>query len=79
MDTKRLQQERIGRFKFGSSTGGSGLSFGTFPRINIEYVSGEVTGNITLSSKGNTGKKAVIEDVEDDIDELHYSYFSKPP
>ena len=36
-----------------------------------------MTGNINSSSKGKTGKKTVIEDVEDDLDELTDSYFSK--
>ena len=38
-----------------------------------------MTGNVPLSSKGNTGQKAVIEDVEDDIDELPDTDFPKPP
>ena len=36
-----------------------------------------MTGNISSSSKGRTGEKTVIEDVEDDVDELPDSYFSK--
>ena len=36
-----------------------------------------MTVNIPLSFKGNTGKKTVIEYVEDDVDELPDSYFSK--
>ena len=36
-----------------------------------------MTGNIPSSSKLNTGKKAVIEDVEDEVDELSDSDFSK--
>ena len=36
-----------------------------------------MTDNITLSSKGKTGKKAVTEDVEDDADELPDSDSSK--
>ena len=51
--------------------------FETFPKIKTEYVSGVVTGNITSSSKGKTGKKTVIEDVEDDVDELPDSDFAK--
>ena len=39
------------------------------PQIKTENVSDSVTGHIPLSSKGKTGKKTVIEDVEDDIDE----------
>ena len=51
--------------------------FETFPKIKTEYVSGVVTGNITSSSKGKTGKKTVIEDVEDDVDEIPDSDFAK--
>ena len=36
-----------------------------------------MTGHIPSSSKGKTGKKTVIEDVEDDKDELPYSDFSR--
>ena len=36
-----------------------------------------MTGNIPSSSKGNKGKKTMIEDVEDDVDELPDSDFSK--
>ena len=36
-----------------------------------------MTGNIPLSYKGKTGKKTAIEDVEDEIDELPDSDFSK--
>ena len=36
-----------------------------------------MTGNIPWSYKGKTGKKTVIEDVEDDIYEIPDSYFSK--
>ena len=36
-----------------------------------------MTSNIPSSSKGKTGKKTVIEYVEDYVDELPYSYFSK--
>ena len=64
-------------FKFGSSTGRSRLSFDTLPQIKTEHVSGSVTGHIPSSSKGKTGKKTVIEDVEDDIDELPDSDFSR--
>ena len=64
-------------FKFGSSTGRSRSSFDTLPLIKTEHVSGSVTGNIPSSSKGKTGKKTVIEDVEDDIDELPDSDFSR--
>ena len=42
---------------FGSSAGVSGLSFETFTKINTEHVIGAMTGNITSSSKVNTGKK----------------------
>ena len=63
-------------FKFGSSTGRSRSSFDTLPQIKTEYVSGSVTGHIPSSSKGKTGKKTVIEDVGDDIDESTDSYFS---
>ena len=62
-------------FKFGSSTGKSRFSFDTFLQIKTEHVSGSVTGHIPSSSKGKTGKKTVIEDVEDDIDELPNSDF----
>ena len=51
--------------------------FETYPKIKIERVSGEVTGNIPLSSNGNTGKKILIEDVEDVVDEPPDSDFSK--
>ena len=64
-------------FKFGSSTGRSRLSFDTLPQIKTDHVSGSVTVHILSSSKGETGKKTVIEDVEDDIDELPDSYFSR--
>ena len=63
-----------GGFKFGSSTGGNGLSFETLPKIKTVHVSGVVTGNITSSSKG---EKNVIEDVEDDVDEIPDSDFAK--
>ena len=36
-----------------------------------------MTGNITSSYKGKTRKKAVIKDVEDDLDEITDSDFSK--
>ena len=36
-----------------------------------------MTGDITLSSKGKTGKNIVTEEAEDDIDELNSSDFSK--
>ena len=36
-----------------------------------------MTGNILSSSKGKTGNKTVIEDVEYDVDELPDSYFAK--
>ena len=36
-----------------------------------------MTGNIPSSSKGKTGKQTVIEDVEDDVNELPDSDFSK--
>ena len=64
-------------FKFGSSTGRSRFSFNTLPQIKTEHVRGSVTGHIPLSSKGKTGKKTVIEDVEDDKDELPDSDFSR--
>ena len=64
-------------FKFGSSTGRSRLSFDTLPQINTEHVSVSVTGRIPSSSKVKTAKKTVIEDVEDDIDELPDSDFSR--
>ena len=38
-----------------------------------------MTGNIPLSSKGKTGEKTVIEDVEDEIDDFPDSDFPKPP
>ena len=41
------------------------------------HVSGAVTGNIPSSYKYKIGTKTVIEDVEDDIDELSDSEFSK--
>ena len=61
-------------FKFGSSTGRGRCSFDTLPQIKTEHVSGSVTGRIPSSSKG---KKTVIEDVEDDIDEPPDSDFSR--
>ena len=64
-------------FKFGSSTGISRISFDTLPQIKTEHVSGSVTGHIPSSSKGKTGKNTVIEDMEDDIDELPDSDFSR--
>ena len=64
-------------FKFGSSTGRSRFSFDTLPQIKTEHVSDSVTGNIPSSSNGKTVKKTVIEDVEDDIDELPISDFSR--
>ena len=36
-----------------------------------------MTGHIRSSSKGKTGKNTVIEDLEDDIDELPHSDFSR--
>ena len=51
--------------------------FDTLPQIKTEHVSGSLTGHIPSSSKGKTGKKTVIEDVEDDIDELPNSNFSR--
>ena len=36
-----------------------------------------MTGHIPSSSKGKTGKNTVVEDVEDDIDELTDSDFSR--
>ena len=39
--------------------------------------SGAVTGNISSSYKGNTGKKTMVEEVEDDVYELPDSDFSK--
>ena len=36
-----------------------------------------MTGNINSSSKGKTGEKTVIHDIEYDIDELPDSDFSK--
>ena len=51
--------------------------FDTLPQIKTEHVSSSVTGHIPSSSKGKTGKKTVIEDVEDDIDELPDSDFSR--
>ena len=56
--------------------GVGGLLFETYPKIKTEHFSGAVNGNITLSFKGKTVKITVIEDVEDDVDELLYSYFS---
>ena len=64
-------------FKFGSSTGRSRFSFDTFPQIKTDHVSGSVTGHIPPSSRGKTGKKTVIKDVEDDIDELSDSDFNR--
>ena len=64
-------------FKFGSSTGRSRFSFDTLPQIKTEHVSGSVTGHIPSLFKGKTGKKTMIEDVEDDIDELPDSDFSR--
>ena len=51
--------------------------FDTLPQIKTKHVSGSVTGHIPSSSKGKTGKNTVIEDVEDDIDELPDSDFSR--
>ena len=36
-----------------------------------------MTGNIHWSAEGKTGKKILIEDVEDEIDELPESYFAR--
>ena len=36
-----------------------------------------MSGDIPLSYQGNTVKKNVVEDVEDDVDELTGSYFAK--
>ena len=36
-----------------------------------------MTGNIILSYRGKTSEKNFIEDMEDDVDELPDSYFSK--
>ena len=36
-----------------------------------------MTGNTPLSSKGNTCEMTVTKYVDDDVDELPYSYFSK--
>ena len=36
-----------------------------------------MTGNIPSSYKGSTGEKTLIEDVEDGVDELPDSYFTK--
>ena len=63
-------------FRFGSSTERSSFSFDTLSQIKTEHVSGSVTGHIPSSSKGKTGKKTVIEDVEDDIYELTDSDYS---
>ena len=41
--------------------------FDTFNRNNTEHVSGAVASNIPSSSKGKTGGKTLIKDVEDDI------------
>ena len=51
--------------------------FDSFPQIKTEHVSGSVIGHIPSSSKGKTGKKTVIEDVEYEIDELPDSDFSR--
>ena len=67
----------MGDFKLGSSTGGSGFSFETLHKIKTEHVSGAVTGNITSLYKVNAGKKTVMKDVEDDIDGLPDSDFTK--
>ena len=64
-------------FKFGSSTGRGRFSFDTLPQIKTEHVSGSVTVHIPSSSKGKTGKNTVIKDVEDDIDKLPDSDFSR--
>ena len=64
-------------FKFGSSTGRSRFWLDTLNQIKTEHVSGSVTGHTPSSSKGKTGKKTVIEDVEDDIDEPPDSDFSR--
>ena len=54
-----------------------GFRFETLIKIKTEHGGGAVTGNIPSSYKGKIGKNTVIEDVEDDIDELPDSYFSK--
>ena len=64
-------------FKFGTLKGRSRLSFDKYPQTKTEHVSGSVTGHIPSSSKGKTVKKTAIEDVEDDIDELPDSDFSR--
>ena len=46
-------------------------------KIKTENVSDAVTGNISSLSKGNTSEKTVIEYVEDDIDELPDSDYTK--
>ena len=46
-------------------------------KINSEHVSDAVTGNIPSLSKGRTGEKTVIEDVEDDVDEIPDSDYAK--
>ena len=51
--------------------------FETFPKINTNHVSGAVTGNIKSSSKGQTGKETVTQEVEVDFDEISYSDFAK--
>ena len=38
-----------------------------------------MTGNILSSSNGKKGKKTVIGDVEDEVDEIPDSHFPKPP
>ena len=59
------------------STGESGFLFDTLPEINTYSVRGTVTDNINFLYKGNTRENTVIEDVEDNVDELPDSDFSK--
>ena len=49
----------------------------TFPEIKIEHVSGEWLVISPRHIQGKTGEKTVIDDLEDDVDELPDSDFSK--
>ena len=66
-----------GGFKVESSTGGSGFSFETFPEINTDHIICAVTDKLPLSYKVKTGEKNVIEYVDDDIDQIPDSDFTK--
>ena len=69
-----FQNKRIRRFNFESLKGES--EFVTFPEIKTEHVSGEGLVRFPCHLQGKTGKKTVIEDVEDDVDELPDLYLA---